>query len=195
MIRLQSIALVCALLFCACQVPSETIWKGGPPTEEGWRMAGPGEFVVEGEELRTTGGMGLLWYEACEYEDFRLELQWRVEDPAHNSGIFVRFPNPGDDPWVAVHQGYELQICDTGGAKTRTGSVYDIQGSTEVPTRPAGEWNDYSIEVVGQRYTVKINDVVVNEFEGERGERGHIGLQNHDDGSVVRFRNIRVTQL
>ncbi len=179
----------------ACHAPTQSLWKGGAPTEEGWRMAGPGEFVVEGGELKTTGGMGLLWYEACDFEDFRLELQWRVEDPAHNSGIFVRFPNPGDDPWVAVHQGYELQICDTGGPKTRTGSVYDIQGSSAVPTRPAGEWNDYRIEVVGQRYTVSINGQVVNRFEGERGLRGHVGLQNHDDASVVRFRNIRVTPL
>ncbi len=188
--------LAALILGCsACQAPTQTLWKGGAPTEEGWRMAGPGEFVVEGGELKTTGGMGLLWYEARAFEDFRLELQWRVEDPAHNSGIFVRFPNPGDDPWVAVHEGYELQICDTGGPKTRTGSVYDIQGSSAVPTKPAGEWNDYTVEVVGQLYTVTINGVVVNRFEGDRGLRGHIGLQNHDNASVVRFRNLRITPL
>lgn len=191
LLPLAALVLGCS----ACQAPTQTLWKGGAPTEEGWRMAGPGEFVVEGGELKSTGGMGLLWYEARAFEDFRLELQWRVEDPAHNSGIFVRFPNPGDDPWVAVHEGYELQICDTGGPKTRTGSVYDIQGSSAVPTKPAGEWNDYTVEVVGQLYTVTINGVVVNRFEGDRGLRGHIGLQNHDNASVVRFRNLRITPL
>ncbi|HPF13411.1 MAG: DUF1080 domain-containing protein [Planctomycetes bacterium] len=187
--------LLAALALGACHSPAQTLWNGGDPLKEGWSMAGPGSFIVEGNELRTTGGMGLLWYTREEFGDFRLDLQWKVQDPANNSGVFVRFPDPGVDPWVAVNGGYELQICDEDGEKTKTGSVYSFQGPTAVPTRPTGEWNDYSIEVVGQQYTVTINGQVVNRFQGERALRGYIGLQNHDDGSPVRFRNIRVTQL
>jgi len=107
----------------------------------------------------------------------------------------VRFPNPGDDPWVAVKEGYEIQICDTPAPKHDTGSVYSFQAATHLPTKPQGEWNKYLIRVVGQQYTISINGELVNSYTGDRSERGYIGLQNHDDGSPVRYRNIRVTEI
>jgi hypothetical protein len=39
-------------------------------------------------------------------------LEWRVTHIEDNSGIFVRFSNPQDDPWNAVNNGYEIQIDD-----------------------------------------------------------------------------------
>ena len=158
-------------------------------------MCGPGEFVVEGDALRADGGMGMLWYAAKDFKDFRLDLQWSVARMEDNAGIFVRFPNPGEDPWVAVHGGYELQICDVGTEDRGTGSVYSFQGPSHLPTRPIGDWNEYSITVVGQEYTVAINGEVVNRYTGDRSRRGYIGLQNHDPVSQVRFREIRVTEL
>lgn len=171
------------------------VWSGGDPLAQGWRMAGPGAFVLEDGALKATGGMGLLWYAGAEYTDFQLDLEYKVEAPTNNSGIFVRFPDTGGDPWVAVNGGYELQISDMDPPKHNTGSVYSFQGSIDVPTLPVGEWNHYRIRVVGQHYRVEINGVVVNDFIGERGTRGYFGLQNHDDGSPVHFRNIRVTPL
>ncbi len=158
-------------------------------------MAGPGRFVVEDGALKATGGMGLLWYARRPFRDFTLHLQWKVEDPANNSGVFVRFPDPGDDPWIAVNQGYEIQICDTAPDEHQTASIYSFQGPTAVPTRPVGEWNDYDITVIGQHYTVRVNGQLVNEFDGERSREGYVGIQNHDDGSPVRFRDIRVLPL
>ena len=193
--RLSLVALlVCPLLF-ACQSRPHSLWGAGPPTECGWAMAGPGEFVPIGPELETRGGMGLLWFTEKEYRDFRLELEWKVVDRGHNSGIFVRFPDPGEDPWIAVRQGYEMQIHDEGGPDTKTGSVYDIQGPTSMPTKAVGQWNHYAIQAEGHRYRIWINGELVNDFTGDRNLRGHIGLQNHDEGSQVRFRNIRVEEL
>ena len=179
----------------ACKSQPQNLWQAGDPLKCGWEMAGPGQFVPIGPELETRGGMGLLWYTKQAYEDFRLDLEWKVTNKGHNSGIFVRFPDPGGDPWIAVRQGYELQIHDEGGSDTKTGSVYDIQGPTAMPTKEVGKWNQYTVEVVGQRYRVWINGELVNDFLGERGLKGHIGLQNHDKGSMVRFRNIRVVEL
>ena len=71
----------------------------------GWRMAGEGRFVVGDGALETEGGMGLLWYTRRQFRDFILRVDWRVTQPDDNSGVFVRFPDPGDDPWVAVNQG------------------------------------------------------------------------------------------
>lgn len=166
------------------------LYDGGEP--EGWKMCGPGEFIVENGTLKATGGMGMLWYAAESFRDFTLSLEWQVEDAANNSGVFVRFPDPGDDPWVAVNHGYEIQVCDSAAPQHNTGSVYSFQAATHIPTRPVGEWNRYEITVVGQHYTVRINGEVVNEFDGDRSREGYIGLQNHDDASPVRYRDIRV---
>jgi hypothetical protein len=158
-------------------------------------MAGPGEFIVEGDTFYAHGGMGLWWYGEKSFKDFELHLEWKVQDDADNSGVFVRFPHPGNDPWVAVNQGYEIQICDAAQAKHNTGSVYSFQAASHMPTNPAGKWNDYDIKVVGQHYTIRINGEVVNEFDGDRTLEGYIGVQNHDDESPVSYRNIRVTEL
>jgi hypothetical protein len=161
---------------------------------KGWKQAGPGSLELKDGVLTTKGGMGLFWNEAA-FGDFILLLDWKSAKPEANSGVFVRFPDPGNDPWVAVHKGYEIQICDPAPAKHRTGSVYSFQDATEVPTKPAGEWNHYEIRAEGQRYTVRVNGKPVCDYTGDRGLEGRIGLQNHDDGSVVGFRNVRVAAL
>ena len=163
----------------------------------GWRHAGPGEFKVEGGALATRGGMGLLWYEARSLRDFKLQIEWKVINKCNNSGIFVRFPEKSDDPWYAVNNGYEIQIddCDKKGLKYQTGSVYGFSPATKIASKPAGEWNLYEITVVGQHYTIVLNGEKVNEFDGERGREGYIGMQNHDMLSLVSFRHIRVQEI
>ena len=158
---------------------------------EGWQMAGPGNFVIEDNSLMATGGMGLLWYSNESFEDFELSLEWKVASAANNSGVFVRFPNPGNDPWVAVNKGYEIQICDTAAEKHNTGSVYSFKAPSAIPTKPVGEWNIMIIQVVGQEYVVKVNGTEVCRYTGDRSTEGFVGLQNHDDESPVRYRNIR----
>lgn len=177
-----------------------TLWNGSDL--QGWSQAGPGEFVMVDDALKSTGGMGLLWYSAEAFEDFVLEFEWKAEEASDNAGVFVRFPDltpriaAGEaGEWVAVNEGYEIQICDAADDKHNTGSVYSFQGPTSMPTHPAGEWNSYRIQVVGQRYTIHVNGELVNEFDGERGVRGHIGLQNHGDADVVYFRNLSVLKL
>jgi hypothetical protein len=193
----RSLALL-LLAATACHAPQSgndvhTLWDGSDLS--GWRMAGPGEFIVEGNTFYAQGGMGLWWYGEKSFKDFELELEWKAQDATDNSGVFVRFPNPGTDPWVAVNEGYEIQICDAAGPKHNTGSIYSFKESSHIPTKPAGEWNHYSIQVVGQNYTIRINGELVNEFVGDRTLEGYIGVQNHDDDSPVRYRNIRVTEL
>lgn len=197
------LTLFLVLSAVSCSTPSEedapnkviNLWTGEDSQLANWQMAGPGEFVHDGNTVYPRGGMGLYWYNAQDFKDFELELEWQVTDVSNNSGVFVRFPNPGNDPWVAVNEGYEIQICDTLGPKHNTGSVYSFQTATHIPTKPQGEWNKYLIRVVGQQYTISINGELVNSYTGDRSERGYIGMQNHDDGSPVRYRNIRVTEI
>jgi tetratricopeptide (TPR) repeat protein len=161
-----------------------------------WKMAGPGRFVMVGEGvLETESGMGLLWYAKQRFSDFILKLEWMATGPDDNSGVFVRFPDPGNDPWIAVDHGYEIQIDDRPSSKYQTGAIYGFAPPSEGASKPVGSWNEYEIAVVGQRYTVVLNGKKVNQFTGDRGTVGYVGLQNHDDGSRVRFRNIRLRTL
>ena len=138
--------------------------------------------------------MGLLWYAARSFDDFVLEVDWQVARTQDNSGVFVRFPDPGDDPWVAVHAGYEIQIHDTAPEPIRqTGGVYSFAAPTVVASNPPGSWNHFAIECVAQQYRVVLNGLEVTRFTGSRATEGFVGLQNHDADSVVRFRRVTVT--
>lgn len=163
---------------------------------QGWRMAGSGELALVDGALETRGGMGLLWYAEREFVDFVLEVQWRASRPSDNSGVFVRFPDPGSDPWVAVHEGYEIQILEEApAADQRTGAVYRCSPPRDLPLLAPGEWHRLSVAARGQLYVVAVDGTVVNRYVGHRRRRGHVGLQNHDDDSRVQFRSVRVTPL
>ena len=173
------------------------LFEGGSP--RGWSQAGPGHFELRDGVLRTHGGMGLLWFSGRTFTDFELDLDWRTSDRSDNSGVFVRFPDPGRDPWVAVERGYEIQINDDPARDPQTtAAVYGAQAPAGSASRPSGEWNHFRIRAVGREYTVWLNDVLVNHFvsaDQRRGIEGHVGLQNHDADSVVDFRAIRVEPL
>jgi Domain of Unknown Function (DUF1080) len=162
-----------------------------------WRMAGPPGFSVVDGTLEAHGGMGLLWYPERQFGDFVLRLEWMVHRPEDNSGVFLRFPDPDDDPWIAVNQGYEVQIHDEGRDDQHTGAIYEVAKPIPYTPKPVGEWNSMEVQVVGQRYVVILNGDLVNDFTGagDRGLEGFVGLQNHDDQSRVRFRNVRIKSL
>ena len=82
----------------------------GGKTLDGWKMAGDGRFVIVESDiaLQSDKGGGLLWYAEKEYKNFILKLEWKVSDECDNSGVFVRFPDPDDNPNIAVREGYEV---------------------------------------------------------------------------------------
>jgi len=49
--------------------------------------------------------------------------------------------------------------------------------------------------VIGQKYSVKLNGQLVNEFTGARALTGYIGLQNWGGDGEVHFRNVRCKEL
>jgi len=162
----------------------------------GWEMTGPGSFVIEKDgTLRTQGGMGLLWYKEKKFKDFILLVEWKAEKKNSNSGIFIRFPNRPKSPRDAVNQGYEIQIADSYDPIHGTGSIYAIKAPTAFASREPGEWNTFEITVVGQNYSIVQNGVNINEFTGERGEEGYIGLQNHLPMDKVWFRSVRILEV
>lgn len=177
----------------------------------GWKMTGPGEFVVEDGCLKTTGGMGLLYYEKEKIGDSVVRVVFKTASKRANSGVIIRLPDPPPDPWYAVHNGYEVQIDAAGDEWHCTGAIYSLSKVSARTQKPGGEWNTMEIEIRGQLTRISLNGVVVNEFRGgqpvperkqwfepvrgPRPDAGYIGLQNHDANSTVIFREVSVRSL
>ena len=197
---------VCALILnCAQVAPVGNVDELGfepllsPSAVVSWRQCGPGQFAVTNGVATGHGGMGLWWYGARQFTNFVLRGEFVQEGAIADSGVFVRFPDPGNDPWIAVHQGHEMEIGDPEPKDPtwRTGSIYPFAASKKANTKPLGQWNSYELTCIGQTYTVRINGEVVTEWMDpkHRTEHGFIGLQNYNDGKTVRHRNLRVKNL
>jgi hypothetical protein len=174
----------------------------------GWKMVGPGRFVVEDGMMRTEGGMGLLWYTGERIGNATLRVVYKTVGERGNSGVFIRLPEPPRDPWYGVHNGYEVQVEAGGDEWHSTGSIYSLSKVSKRMQKPPGEWNTMDIVLRGQKTIISVNGEVVNEFDGNqpvpnrsrwyepvRGPRpdfGYIGLQNHDARSTVYFREVSV---
>lgn len=161
---------------------------------KGWKTAEEPEFVANDGVLVSKGGPSFIWTEA-KYKNFILLLEWKVGRKNDNSGVFLRLPAPGDDPGTAAQTAYEVQICDTGVPKERTGSIFGVSDARSMPTREVGQWNALQVSVTGNQYKVWVNGQLVNDFTGDRVAEGHIGLQAHSDESVVSYRNLRLVTL
>jgi len=175
---------------------------------EGWRMVGPGRMVIENGLMKTEGGMGLLYYQRQKFGNSTLRVVFKTASPNANSGVFIRLPEEPRDPWYAVHNGYEVQILEGGDEWHRTGSIYSLSRATLANQKPTGEWNTLEIQLKGQKTAVFLNGEKVNEFvgtqevpprkqwyepvRGPRPDEGYIGLQNHDQASIVYFKEVSV---
>jgi len=205
---IRHMLLVGAMLVAsaASNADSEQLFNGRDLT--GWKHVGEGRFVVENGALHAEGGVGLLWFEKRKFGNMIVRIVYKVESSTDNSGVFVRIPQPPQDPWMPVNKGLEVQINDAAKSKYySTGSIYTF---SEIQSQPAkvGQWNTMEITLDGPRTVVNINGVFVteytegdavppkiNDWDPDRGPRpnsGYIGVQNHPHGKTVYFKEISV---
>ncbi|WP_167735942.1 family 16 glycoside hydrolase [Nocardioides sp. 503] len=179
------------------------LYDGTAASLEDWKMAGPGFFTREADcSLKSNGGLGLLYYGQPMESDYSLQLDWKLTTD-HNGGVFVGFPDPGTDPWVAVDKGYEIQIDASDTPEHTTGAIYNYQ-SADLAARDAalkqvGQWNHYELRMEGKRIRVYLNDVLVNDFTSTDPARmdwpSYLGLQNHGNGENVFYRDVQLKEL
>lgn len=118
-----------------------------------------------------------------------------------------------EGPWFAVHRGYEVQIMDENDAFHRTGAIYSLAASAAILKQPPSEWKTMIITLADNRIFVDFEGQRITGFdpagplvprerkwfepkrEPERPKTGYIGLQNHDPGDVVWFKEISVRPL
>jgi hypothetical protein len=188
---------------------ARTLFDG--KSTEGWEQTGPGKFVLKDGLLQTEGGMGLYWYNKEKLGDCVIKVVYKTTKPDDNSGVFIRIADKPNDEWFAVHNGFEVQICDSADPHHRTGAVYSMSKAEKQPGK-VGEWNTLEITLKGEQIIATVNGVEVTRFdpskdaipertkdyEPKRGPRptaGYIGLQNHDDRSRVYFKEVSVRPL
>jgi hypothetical protein len=164
-----------------------------------WRQCGPGRFVVKDGIATGEGGMGLWWYAGRQFENFVIRGEFVQEQDIADSGVFLRFPDPGNDPWEAVHKGHEMEIGDPD-PKTptwRTGSIYPFCASSKANTKPIGQWNSYEVVCIGHLYVVRMNGEEILRWTDrkQRTLKGYVGLQNYNDNKTVRHRKFRIKPL
>jgi type 1 glutamine amidotransferase/regulation of enolase protein 1 (concanavalin A-like superfamily) len=178
------------------------IFDGTVGSLDGWRMAGAGGFDANADcTIDAWGGMGLLWYAAQELDSaYTVRAEWKIYADDDNSGMFIGFPDPGDDPWLPVSQGYEIQIDPTDEPVRTTGAVYSFQAPDETARaaalRPYGEWNVMEVSVDGTKITIRLNGTVINQYTSPHPERspmtGFVGIQNDGAGRDVTYRSVQL---
>jgi hypothetical protein len=115
--------------------------------------------------------------------------------------------------WYAVHHGYEVQIIDSADAFHRTGSIYSYAPAADLPAAPADGWRTMIITLQGNLVLVELDGKPITRFDSAakdlpprknwpepkreypRPTSGYIGLQTHDPGDIVVFREVSVRPL
>ena len=201
------IAILC-VAFSGLLAGAETVQLFNGRDLTGWESVGYGRFAVENGTLKTEGGMGLLWYKGRKFGNETLRVVFKTTGPKDNSGVYIRMPEPPTDPWYGVHNGFEVQIDGAGDEWHSTGAIYSLSKVAKQAQKTGGEWNTMEIQLDGPVTRVTLNGELVNEFKpdaalpdrkewfepvrGPRPDYGYIGLQNHDPGSTVYFREVSV---
>jgi hypothetical protein len=177
----------------------------------GWEHVGPGGFTIENGMLKSEGGMGLLWYTPEKLGNVKIRVVYKLMQKDTNSGVYVRIPEKPSEPWMPVNKGNEVQIYNPGDDYHCTGVIYSFSKALARPYKPVGEWNTMEITLDGPRTIVHLNGVKTTDYvqgqpdppnrhegdpaSGVRPNFGYIGLQNHNEESVVYFREVEVKPL
>lgn len=129
--------------------------------------------------------------------DYILEVDFRFTDKGadvkYNSGVGIRLSQFGE-LWLQAQTGptggflFGVNLVD--GALLRYTLLKEMK---ENRIKPAGQWNHYEIRVQGDKVTLAVNGVVVNEAAGLALRQGYLGLEA--EGHEIAFRNIKLTPL
>lgn len=137
------------------------------------------------------------------YKDFQLSLQFKCEGPG-NSGVFFRTDfKPGTVDVTPGSMQFEVDCRighHTAGVYAEDGRQWIVWPAAENETVVrTGEWNEYLVEVRGNRYRSRLNGIQMVDFTDPKPkapEDGHIALQLHEGGQGnMEFRDIMIRDL
>jgi hypothetical protein len=185
-----------------------TVLKDG--TLVGQRIADLRKLMVPGAQFKTPqefngwrDQQSWLYTKRNDFGEFDLHVEYFTKT-AGNSGVSIRDPSrgkwgvtiPPDYTKTPSKLGYEIQINNRYPDPHPSGSIY---GFVDAPkdAQHEDDWNAMDIISRNDKITIKLNGRVVAEHAGDpaRPKTGPIGLQLHDQFSIVFFRNITIREI
>lgn len=171
----------------------------------GWKPAdeNSGTWKLEDGAFVTRGPRSHLFYvgEGVPFKNFELKVDVKTE-PGSNGGVYFH------TAWQAEgwpDKGVETQVNNTQSDWRRTGSVY-ARASVGFSLAEDNKWWTQHVIVKGDTVLVKIDGKICVEYKEPPGAQsggdyrgklgsGTFGLQAHDPGSIVYYKNVRVKRL
>ena len=144
-----------------------TGWARIPRHEDAPKDQQPGFVVKDGMLVAIPAAPeDDLWFTGEKIGNATLRVVYKVSAPSANSGVFIRIPVQPKSEDDAINKGIEVQIDESGDDFHCTGVLYSMTQAKARPYKPAGEWNTLEITMKGQRTTVKLNGVLVTDYDG-----------------------------
>jgi len=185
-----------------------------PAMDDDPSVASP--FLVREGLLVSLGRPGGHLLTDDQFEDYRLEVEYRFAGEPGNAGVLVHASTPralyemfpqsvevqmmhgnAGDFWSIVEDIKVPDMESRRGPRENWGSTGDKQRRTPNLTddseNPVGEWNRMVIEAVDRSIKVWVNGDLVNHGFDATVDRGRIALQA--EGSEVEFRTVRLTPI
>lgn len=158
----------------------------------GWRFEGkdsppktlPTNWSVADGVIKLAGGGAPHLGSARAYADFEMKFEWRSVKDKYNSGFFIRSGEKVGANQINLAKGSEGAFI--GGKVTGAMPVPKLQ-------KPAGEWNEWRVLVVGDKVTFWCNGEQAWDAIGITPKEGYIGLQA--EGAAMEFRKLRIREV
>lgn len=197
--RIAIVLLGCALT--AAPSPQAGTWTSlfDGKTLTGWRVDRQGRFTVEDGMIVGRQGPKHLpgdLFTNSTWDNFELELEWKVEGPAE-SGIWFRR--------TVIRTGYQADLNDgkrSDGVLSGSLWCYGKQFLAVNRDRKSanhGGWNRMRVRAAGPDITNEQNGKIVAQARDRTYRTGSIGIQIPDGkshaGMVVYVRNVRIRAL
>jgi hypothetical protein len=191
-------ALLAIVLWCIVAIPScaeetndgwKTIFDG--KTLDGWKANENAEgWSVEDGAIKGSGNRSHLFYKAEEVEDCEFMADVKI-NKGGNSGMYFR--TAFGEGWP---KGYEAQVNNSHRDPKRTGTLYNFVNVFDQLIEDDTWWNQHII-VKGNHIVIKVNDKTVVDFVDEKNtyKKGLLAFQQHDPGTVVHYKNIKLKHL
>jgi hypothetical protein len=173
-------------------------------------------FIVRNGILVSLGKPGGHLITDKDYQNYRLEVEYRFAATPGNCGVLVHASKPralysmfpqsievqmehknAGDFWCIVEDITVPDMVARRGPEEKWGITEGknrrIVNLTDNSEKPAGEWNTMVIECKDREIKVWVNNDLVNYGFNCTAQKGHIALQA--EGSEVEFRKIELTPL
>ena len=167
------------------------------------KMFVPGGPFTTPQQFRAwVDAQSWLYTTRNDFGEFDLHLEYWTKTTG-NSGVSIRdtsrakwgVVSPPDYTRTPSKIGYEIQINNRFPDPHPSGSIYGFMDAPKDSQRD-DDWNAMDILSRNDKIAVKLNGRVVAEHAGDpqRPKVGPIGLQLHDQFSIIMFRNIRIVE-